>query len=187
MFSLFSLSRFGREVQSGRGKRQPCRPRLEVLEDRNVLAFWTTVSPMGTARKLLAGTLGSNGLIYAIGGADTAFTPLATVEAYTTGSDFWSPRASLNTARFDVAAASGPDGRIYAIGGNTGAGTTPTVESYSPTVNKWTFVAPMPTARDSLAGATGSDGQIYAIGGFATGVGASNTVRLTTRTPTPGR
>ena len=111
MLSLLALSsRFRRGLKPGRGKR-PCTPRLELLEDRNLPAFWTTLSPMGTARKLLAGVLGSNGLIYAIGGAATDFTALKTVEAYNTNANTWSARASLNTARFDNGAAAGLEKR----------------------------------------------------------------------------
>src|SRR5437899_1968385 len=139
MFSFLSLSRrFGREVHSGRGKRQPCRPRLEVLEDRTVPAFWTTVTPMGTARKLLAGTLGSDGRIYVIGGANAAFTILNTVECYSPTLNKWTNVAPMPTARQDPAAAVGPNGRLLVMGGFTAGGTAlATVESYNPNTDTW--------------------------------------------------
>src|SRR5439155_1324569 len=172
MFSLFSLSRLRREVQSGRGKRRlPCKPRVEILQDRNLLATWTTVAPMLTARGYLAGVLGSDGQIYAIGGSDSAGSgrnSLKTVEAYRTGADFWSTKANMNVARQALGAAEGNDGRIYAFGGATAfssVAVTNTVECYSPTLNKWTTVAPMPTARALAAAVLGSNGRLFVIGG----------------------
>jgi len=126
---------------------------------------------MLTARGYLAGVLGSDGQIYAIGGSDSAGSgrnSLKTVEAYRTGADFWSTKANMNVARQALGAAEGNDGRIYAFGGATAfssVAVTNTAECFSPTLNKWTLVANMPTGRVALAGATGSDGQIYAMGG----------------------
>ena len=117
MFSLFSLSPFGREMRSGGGKRRlRCQPRLEVLEDRNLLAFWTTVAPLLTARGNLASALGSDGRIYAIGGLDSTFTDVSTVEAYNTAGNFWTTVAPLHSPREQLAAATGYDGRTYALG-----------------------------------------------------------------------
>jgi N-acetylneuraminic acid mutarotase len=164
MFSLLSSLWFGQEVRSGRGSRRPCKPRLEILEDRTLLSYWTTVAPLPTARGFLAGAKGFDGRIYAIGG-DAGGAALNTVQAYTTGVNTWAARANLLTARSRLAAAAGQDGRIYAIGGvNTAFATLSSVEAYNP-ANMWSLVAPMLTARFDLAAATGSDGRIYAMGG----------------------
>jgi N-acetylneuraminic acid mutarotase len=164
MFSFLSSAWLGQVVRSGRGSRRPCKPSLEVLEDRNLLSYWTTVAPMLTARGDLAGVAGSDGRIYAIGG-DAGAGAINTVQAYTPGLDSWSTRASLNTPRTRFAATVGQDGRIYAIGGiTTGGAVIGSVEAYS-LANIWSFVTPMLTARRSLVAATGGDGRIYAIGG----------------------
>src|SRR5262249_49899959 len=114
MFSFFSLSR-----QSGRAKQLPNRPRLEVLENRCLLAFWITAAPMPTARDLLAGVLGPDAKVYAIGGSpDSGRTSLSIVEQYDPTFNAWMARASLNTPRSSLGAAMGADGRIYAVGGH---------------------------------------------------------------------
>ena len=171
MFSLFSFSPFGREMVCGRGKRRHCKPGLEVLEDRNLLSFWTAMSPMPTARGELGGVQASDGQNYAIGGATAARASLTTVEAYNTSSTLWSTRASMLFARQGPGVAAGLDGRIYAFGGATAfstAAVTNTAECYSPIQNTWTRVANMPTGRVQLAGAKGSDGLVYAISGQIT-------------------
>src|SRR5437667_5324703 len=109
MFSLFSFSPFGREMRSGVEKRRlRGQPRLEALEDRTLLATWTTVTAMPTARADLAGALGSNGQVYAVGGF-SSFVAFNTVEAYNTASGSWSTRASLNVARGGLGGAAGLD------------------------------------------------------------------------------
>jgi hypothetical protein len=73
---------------------------------------------MNTPRIGLGAVLGSDGQIYAIGGANGAEV-LATVEVYNFGTKAWTPGPSMSTARQYLAAANGPDGGIYAIGGVT--------------------------------------------------------------------
>jgi hypothetical protein len=66
----------------------------------------------------VATALGSDGLIYAIGGCcGPNDAPLATVTAYDAGANTWSAASSLPQARDELAAALGSDGRTYAIGG----------------------------------------------------------------------
>jgi N-acetylneuraminic acid mutarotase len=183
MITLVSLATWLRgEVQKRRlpARRRHRKPVLEVLEDRNLLAFWTTVSPMPTARAFLAGTRGADAFIYAIGGTNDGSTALNTVEAYNTNSGIWSTRAPMNIARMNLAAASNFDARTYAFGGDGGEGgevaAFSSVECYSPFSNTWTLVAPMHTARTELAGVRGADGRIYAIGGRDAGFNTLNTV-----------
>lgn len=178
MSALLSLTRFGRQVQSGRGKRRPpCKPRLEVLEARNLLAFVTTVAPMPTARFGVAVTRGSDGLIYAMGGQDASFTPVETVEAYNPQTDTWSTRADFEDESYYPAAAPGPDGHIYLFGGADDMGNVLSeARSYTPILNRWSFVADMPTARFGLAAVRGSNGLIYAIGGFDATFSSSSVV-----------
>src|SRR5437899_1780025 len=151
MIALFSFSWSGRPVPSGGGKRQlRGRPALEALEDRTLLSFWTTVTPMPTARGELVAVTASDAQIYAIAGNNTARTALATVEAYNTDTMTWSTRASLNTARISPGGAGGNDGRIYVMGGLTDfTSRTPinTLEQYNPFQNRWIVMANLPTPR----------------------------------------
>ena len=147
---------------------------LGALAPQNATT-WTTVASMSTARYSPAAALGSDGRIYAIGGDNN----LATVEAYTLGSNTWTTVASMPTARGYLAAVAGEDGRIYAIGGYNNGYVLSTVEAYTPGSDTWTTVASMPTARWGLAAVAGSDGLIYAIGGDF-GNGALGTVEAYT-------
>src|SRR5438552_4032262 len=121
MISLLALW-LGREVRFGRESRRlpihraPWKPRLEVLEDRNLLSFWTTVAPMPTGRIALAAATAPNGRIYAMGGARFPINSLKTVEAYDPFTNAWTTVAPMPTGRSGLAAATGVDGRIYAIG-----------------------------------------------------------------------
>jgi hypothetical protein len=117
-------------------------------------------APMPTARQDLVAALGSDGLVYAIGGwvyegSDT----LATVEAYNPATNTWVTRAPLPSANRSMTAVAHPDGRIYVIGGGT------MNVAYNPATNTWSTRAAMPTARDWPAAALGPDGLIYVMGG----------------------
>jgi hypothetical protein len=182
MFSLFSFSPFGRETLSGGAKRRrPCKPRLELLEDRNLLATWAAVSSLPTALGELASALGSDGRIYAIGGTPVSLADsVTTTTAYNTSSGLWTAQAPLNVRRSDHGAAAGKNASIYAFGGfNFTSGTLASAECYSVTANKWTVVASLNVARDFLSGGADSQGRIYAIGGSTSDVnpaGASSVV-----------
>src|SRR2546427_804011 len=79
------------------------------------LGFWTTVTPIPTARAFGAAATGQDGLIYVFGGHNGSL--LHTVEAYDPSTDTWATKNPMLTARDTNAAVTGPDGRIYAIGG----------------------------------------------------------------------
>lgn len=132
---------------------------------------------MPTARYDLAAALDpGSGIVYAIGGAATGGSPLATVEGYHPRSNAWQSAMAMPTARYGLAVVQDPStGLIYAIGG-TGVGGNPlaTLEAFNPQTNAWQTLASMPTPRTGLAAALGADGRIYAIGGTgANGVVAS--------------
>jgi N-acetylneuraminic acid mutarotase len=179
MFSLLSSTwLLRRDMHSGRrtltSRRHSCKPWLELLEDRNLLALWTTVAPMPTALAFLAGATGSDSRIYAFDGSDDLGNVLRTVQAYSTNTNAWSVVAMMNTARDGVAAAAGLDGRIYVFGGSI-FGFTPfdTVEAFSPPTRTASTVAHMTTPRDAPAGTSGPDGRIYAFGGSPDGTVAA--------------
>lgn len=122
---------------------------------------------MGTERSGLAVVTGPDGLIYAIGGQNSGFSALTTVEAYDTTSRSWSTVASLPAALYGPAAAVGPDGLIYVMGGVDAAGIPQSgVYGYNPaTSGPWVTQSSLLTPQAFLAAATGPDGLIYAIGG----------------------
>ncbi|MFC1935737.1 thrombospondin type 3 repeat-containing protein, partial [Chloroflexota bacterium] len=83
---------------------------------------WVSGAPMSRPRNNLAGALGSNGRIYAIGGGLTySLGQLTdTVESYDPLTNTWRPEPSLNSIRGGHGAARAGDGHIYAIGGSGG-------------------------------------------------------------------
>jgi N-acetylneuraminic acid mutarotase len=92
-----------------------------------VADIWAPIASMNIIRYSVAGALGADGRIYAIGGSVGSGAPTS-VEAYDPGSDIWSFVASMATGRDGFAAVLGPDGRIYAIGGSG----LSSVEAYIP-------------------------------------------------------
>jgi len=92
---------------------------------------WSAISDMNIVRYSVAGSIGADGRIYAIGGSEGAGAPTS-VEAYDPSSDTWTFVASMNAGRSEFAAALGPDGRIYAIGGEDSYPILSSVEAYNP-------------------------------------------------------
>jgi len=141
-------------------------------------------------RSALAGALGADGLLYAIGGHDGT-QPLDTVQTYSTVTGQWSDAPPLPVAADNLAAASGPDGRIYVIGGTAAGAPAASVWAFTPGTGRWSAVAPLQAPRASLGAATSSDGAIYAVGGAGPGATALRdveaygpSVTLTPATPT---
>jgi N-acetylneuraminic acid mutarotase len=98
---------------------------------------WETRRPMPTPRRFVAGVLGQDGRIYALGGTygitgfpGTVLFP--NVEAYNPNDDTWSLVTSMPTARGALAAATDLDGTIYAIGGWDGFDVLASVLAYRP-------------------------------------------------------
>jgi N-acetylneuraminic acid mutarotase len=166
-------------------------PRLEELEDRLLLSFWTQVAGMPTQRGNLAATLAPDGRIFALGGTGPGITqpPLTLVQTYNAGTNSWTSSTPLLQTTTALAATTGPDGRIYALGGTTLGGLNPAtsfrtptnfVEIFSPATNSWQMAAQLPTTRYFLAAATGPDGRIYAIGGVTNFAQPTNIVQAYT-------
>lgn len=132
---------------------------------------WQPTSAI-TPRRALAGALGSDGLIYALGGfSDPSNTNiLSTVQIFSPTSKVWMPGPALPAERGDMAAATGPDGRLYVMGGITKAGTEMTVLALTPGRKHWATVSQLMMARSALGAVVGADGLLYAICGVdATG------------------
>jgi hypothetical protein len=126
---------------------------------------WSHGASMLSARAGVAGAVGADGRIYAIGGWNSGGY-LASAERYNPSTGAWTAIAPMHVARYNAAAVTGPDGRIYVMGGyNPTNGYLATVEAYAPATNTWTYVASMSGARAGLAAVLAADGRIYAIGG----------------------
>jgi N-acetylneuraminic acid mutarotase len=128
---------------------------------------WQAIASMPEARAGAAGALGSDGDIYAFGGAGPAGggTPFSTAQAYDPTTGTWHLVKPMPTPRYGAAAVTAGDGKTYVIGG-WDHGVVNTVEAYDPATNAWQSRAPMPTPRDWLGAALSADGRIYAVGGL---------------------
>jgi uncharacterized protein YkwD/N-acetylneuraminic acid mutarotase len=157
---------------------------------------WNAQTAMPVGRSALAAVAGTDGRIYAVGGADTNSSPLTTTAVYDPTTNAWTSLADMPTARISPAAARGLDGLIYVFGGQNAAGNPLTAaEAYNPNSNSWATLAPLPRARTAAAAVTGPDGHIYLLGG-ASGAGsfpaivdvydpATNTWSTAASLPTP--
>jgi hypothetical protein len=123
---------------------------------------WRVVAPLTAPRMSIAGALGADQRIYAMGGAaDDQGTPaFDTVEAFVPPSDpatspgRWTHAASLPKAATQLAATTGADGCVYAIGGiQYGGGMTnlTDVVAYCPRITLTPASGPAGT-RASLSG-----------------------------------
>jgi N-acetylneuraminic acid mutarotase len=105
---------------------------------------WAARAPLPSARRGLA-AWGVNGLLYAIGGSNSAGTVLTTVQAYNPSTNSWSSRASLPAARQTGNGAVAINGIIYLAGGHDAAGAlTRTLYAYNTSTNTWSTKATMP-------------------------------------------
>jgi hypothetical protein len=144
-------------------------PNVDVYAYSPDTDSWTAsgdVASLPAPRSGLAGAVGADGRLYAIGGND-GLNDLASVlvlDPAAGGGSRWAAVKPMSAPRSGLAAVVGPDGRIYAVGGRNG-GPLHTLEAYSPGADTWATLAPMPTARADLGLAVGGDGLLYAVGG----------------------
>jgi N-acetylneuraminic acid mutarotase len=112
-----------------------------------------------------------NGVLYAVGGFETS-KPLATVQAYSPGSNSWVTRAPLPKARSYLNGAGTINGVLYVAGGSDSIGPTKTLFAYTPSTNTWTSKAPM--LSPGSCGATGViAGKLYVYTGACPQIPAS--------------
>ncbi len=123
---------------------------------------WTTVTSL--PQPILyetshATAVGSDGLIYSIGGRPQG-NPSNTVLAYDVKAKTWITRMPAPYMGDPITIAAGPDGKIYA-----GFGVSGGFAAYDPVANTWTTLPSLPNPRNQSAVVTGQDGLIYVIGG----------------------
>ncbi|XP_068002525.1 kelch-like protein 18 isoform X2 [Melanerpes formicivorus] len=104
------------------------------------------------------------GLIYAVGGLNSAGDSLNVVEAFDPIANRWEKCQPMGTARSRVGVAV-LNGLLYAIGGYDGQLRLSTVEVYNPETDSWSKVESMNSKRSAM-GTVVLDGQIYVCGGY---------------------
>uniref|UniRef100_A0A5F9DAB1 Kelch like family member 18 n=1 Tax=Oryctolagus cuniculus TaxID=9986 RepID=A0A5F9DAB1_RABIT len=104
------------------------------------------------------------GLIYAVGGLNSAGDSLNVVEVFDPIANRWEKCHPMTTARSRVGVAV-VNGLLYAIGGYDGQLRLSTVEAYNPETDTWTRVGSMNSKRSAM-GTVVLDGQIYVCGGY---------------------
>ncbi|XP_041103572.1 kelch-like protein 18 isoform X3 [Polyodon spathula] len=104
------------------------------------------------------------GLIYAVGGLNSAGDSLNVVEMFDPVANRWERCQPMTTTRSRVGVAV-VNGLLYAIGGYDGQSRLSTVEVFNPETETWTRVASMNSNRSAM-GTVVVDGQIYVCGGY---------------------
>ncbi|XP_042202816.1 kelch-like protein 18 [Callorhinchus milii] len=104
------------------------------------------------------------GLIYAVGGLNSAGDSLNVVEVFDPIANRWERCQPMGSQRSRVGVAM-VNGLLYAIGGFDGQSRLSTVEVYNPESESWTRVASMATRRSAMGTAV-MDGHIYVCGGY---------------------
>uniref|UniRef100_A0A8C5WRU6 Kelch like family member 18 n=1 Tax=Laticauda laticaudata TaxID=8630 RepID=A0A8C5WRU6_LATLA len=104
------------------------------------------------------------GLIYAVGGLNSAGDSLNVVEVFDPVANHWEKCQPMTTARSRVGVAV-LNGLLYAIGGYDGQWRLSTVEVYNPETDSWSRVGSMNSKRSAM-GTVVLDGQIYVCGGY---------------------
>src|SRR6186713_1925087 len=125
---------------------------------------WRTLAPMPAARQELA-TAVLNGLIYVIGGFDSAGQSTSNVFVYNPRSNTWSTAASIPIVNNHGAAAV-VNGQLFAFGGESRRAFV-----YTPAVNAWSEVASMNFQHGGTPAVAIVNNKIYVAGG--TGPGAT--------------
>lgn len=123
----------------------------------------TTLQAMPTGRDSFAAAE-LNGRIYAVGGRNSSYNNLASMDVYDVASNTWDTTKQAMSAPRQLHALVAHEGRLYAIGGHNGGLSLSLVEEYDPVLDAWSSKQSMPTARHCLA-AVSMNGRIYAIGG----------------------
>ena len=105
------------------------------------------------------------GILYVIGGLNSAGTAQRTVYAYTPSANAWTTKAQLPAARYGRGSAVAINDKIYVAGGFDATGKpTRMLYVYTPATNSWATKAQMPAA-SSCGGAAALSGKLYVFSG----------------------
>jgi hypothetical protein len=145
---------------------------------------WTARTSLPTGRRG-AGVTSATGILYAIGGNNSAGAAVTTNQAYNPSTDLWTTRAPLPAARQNGDGAVHITGNIYVPGGQDAAGTlTRTLYRYTIASNSWTTRANMPVV-GGCGGSAVISGKLYVFSGCTRTTGPQIGARLLHRY-TPG-
>jgi probable HAF family extracellular repeat protein len=134
-------------VVAGESKDRKDGPERAVRWTIPTTDFWSERAVLSARRVNAVGTAG--GLLYSIGGTNTAGTTLPTVQAYNPGTNAWSTKAPLPAARQAGDGAATIAGIIYVAGGKNASKCSP--DPFSPTTRAPTRGAPRRTCQRSVA------------------------------------
>lgn len=124
---------------------------------------WAGAPPLAEARGDLA-LAAVDGDLYAIGGYDWSYTPLATVEKLTSGAVAWALGTPMLTPKGDLQSAV-IDGKVYVPGGWNGEQTfLRELAIFDPQTSTWSLGPSMAAPRGDMAVAA-LDGNLFVVGG----------------------
>jgi N-acetylneuraminic acid mutarotase len=143
--------------------------------------FWNARAPLPSARRALA-VGAANGLVFAIGGLNSAGSAISSVMGYNPSTNSWSSKAALPASRSTGNGAATINGTIYVAGGqDAGGGLTRTLFAYNASTNNWTTRANMPVA-SGCGGSAVIGGKLYVFGGCtSTSTGGQTAAKLLQR------
>jgi N-acetylneuraminic acid mutarotase len=125
---------------------------------------WAARAPVPTGRRGIA-VATANGILYAIGGTNSAGAAVVGNQGYNPSTNTWSPKARLPAARQNGNGAATISGNIYVAGGQNAAGTlTRTLYRYNATTNVWSTRASMPVV-GGCGGSAVISGRLYVFSG----------------------
>lgn len=150
----------------------------EAVRFTTVLGSWAARAALPSARRRSA-VAAANGLLYAIGGLNSAGTALRSVVAFNPSTNAWSTKASIPAARQGFNAAARIGSTIYVAGGKDAAGAlTRTLYAYNSSSNTWSAKATMPVA-SACGGSAVISGKLYVFSGCTrSSTGAQIAARL---------
>ena len=145
---------------------------------RFTMPFWTARAALPSARRRSA-VAAANGVLYAIGGLNSAGTAVKSVVAFNPSTNAWSTKAPLPAARQGFNAAAAIGGTIYLAGGkDAAAALTRTLYAYNSSTNTWSTRANMPVA-SACGGSAVISGKLYVFSGCTrSSAGAQIAARL---------
>jgi N-acetylneuraminic acid mutarotase len=129
-----------------------------------VLGSWMARAPLPSARRGPAIAV-ANGLLYTIGGLNSADAALSSVVAYNPSTNAWSAKASMPGARQGGNGSAMISGKLYVAGGYDASRTlTRTLYAYNVSSNTWSRRADMPVV-SACGGSAMISGKLYVFTG----------------------